>query len=73
MAKVKNRTIHSDDREFLKRVAEELDFLGRRFKLDLRRGRLTQFVLPEHKPKEKGRKGRREARNKRAESAARNN
>lgn len=67
MAKIKNKTIHSEDREYLKRLAEELDFIGRPYRLDLKAGSLIQFALPPQRKKRK--KGKKEARNKRAESA----
>lgn len=70
MAKIKNKTYHSNDRELLKRLAEELDFIGRHYRLDLKAGTLTQFALPPRKPK-KRKQRKKEARNKRAESAAR--
>lgn len=71
MAKIKNKTVHSEDREYLKRLADELEFIGRPFRLDLKAGTLTQFALPPRKPKKKKGKRKKDARNKRAESAAR--
>lgn len=73
MAKIKNKTIWSEDRDYLKFLAEELDFIGRPYRLDLKAGSITQFALPPQRNKKKrGKKGKKEARNKRAESAARN-
>lgn len=69
--KVRNKTIYSEDQEYLKRVAEELDFLGRTYDLNLRAGTLTQIARPKKKVSKKKRK--QDARNKRAESAARRN
>lgn len=72
MAKIKNKTIHSEDLDYLKRLAEELEFIGRPYRLDLKRGTLTQFALPpQRKKRKKGKRGKKEARNKRAESAGR--
>lgn len=70
MSKIKNKVHRYEDREYLKRLAEELDFIGREYRLDLRAGTLTVFALPRRhkkspKPKTK------EVRNKRAESAGR--
>lgn len=69
--KIRNKTIYSEDVEYLKRVAEELDFLGRDYILDARAGTLMQIARPKRKVSKKKRKA--DARNKRAESAARNN
>lgn len=71
MAKIKNKTIHSENREYLKFLAEELDFIGRAYRLDLAAGSITQYAIPPRKPKKKHPHSR-EPRNKRAESAARN-
>jgi len=71
MAKIKNKTVWSDDRDYLKFLAEELDFIGRPYKLDLKAGSITQYALPPQKPKKKDKDSKKEARNKRAESAAR--
>lgn len=76
MARIKNKSIHSEDREYLQRLADELDFLGRRqfYSLDLKEGRLTQFVYPPRKPsKKKTKDDKKVPRNKHAESAARHN
>lgn len=69
--KIRNKTTYSEDREYLKRLAEELDFIGRAYRLDLKEGTLTQFALQPRKPKKSKKQRKREARNKRAESAAR--
>ena len=72
MAKIKNKTIYSDDIAWLERLADELDFIGRYYLLDRKGGRLVQFALPPRKPKKKAHdKGEKAPRNKRAESAAR--
>lgn len=68
--KIKNVTHRSDDPEQLKFWAEELDFIGRPYRLDLKRGVLTVFAIPPRKPKKNKNK---ETRNKRAESAGRRN
>jgi len=70
--KIKNKRIYSDDSAYLERLADELEFIGRPYKLDLKNGVLTQFALPlrHKKSKETPKK---EARNKRAESAGRRN
>lgn len=70
MAKIRNKTIHSEDRGYLQRLADELEFIGREYRLDLREGTLTQYALPQKRKKSKAQK-KKEARNKRAESAAR--
>lgn len=73
MAKIKNKTIWSEDREKLQFLADELEFIGRPYKLNLKEGYLIQFALPPGRTKRrKGKKGKKDARNKRAESAARN-
>lgn len=69
--KIKNKSVYSDDREYLKRLADELSFLGRHYILDLKEGKITQLVYPPRKPKRK-REDDKNPRNKRAESAARN-
>lgn len=51
MVKIKNKAIHSDDREFLKRIAEELQMLGRHYRLDLKNGVLIQLALPPRRRK----------------------
>lgn len=73
MAKIKNKRVFSEDREWLKMLAEELELLGRHYRLDLNGGVLTQYALPPQKPKKKKEEREREPRNKRAESAARRN
>ena len=70
MAKVKNKVHRSDDAEYLKTLAEEIEFIGREFYLDLNAGTLTVFALPQRRRKG-SKKRQKEARNKRAESAAR--
>jgi hypothetical protein len=69
--KIKNKRIHSDDHEYLKYLAEELEWLGRLYKLDLQEGVLIQYALPPQKPSKKKQDRDKEPRNKRAESAAR--
>jgi hypothetical protein len=73
VSSIKNKSVYSNDREYLQRLADELDFLGRGrfYELDLKEGRLTQRIYPPRKVKKKVEKERVE-RNKRAESAARN-
>jgi len=71
VAKIKNKYHHSDDPEQLKFWAEELEFIGRPYKLDLSRGVVVAYALPPQKKKKK--KHEKETRNKRAESAARHN
>lgn len=69
MAKVKNQRFWGDEAT-LRRLADEIKFIGRDYELDLKNGVLIVFALPpRHKksPKEK----KKEERNKRAESAAR--
>jgi hypothetical protein len=70
MAKVKNQRIWSTDREFLTRLAEDFEFIGRPHRLDLKNGCLTVFALPQRKPKKK-KQDEKSPRNKRAESAGR--
>lgn len=53
MSKIKNKVIYSDDQDYLKFLAEELDFIGRQFLLELKKGKITQFALPPQKPKPK--------------------
>jgi hypothetical protein len=72
--KIKNKRIHSNDHEYLQRLADELEWIGRLYKLDLNEGVLIQYALPPQKPSKKKDdkdKREREPRNKRAESAAR--
>jgi len=71
MAKIKNKTIYSDDIAWLERLADELDFIGRYYLLDRKGGRLVQFALPPRKPKKKAADKEKTPRNKKAESAAR--
>lgn len=73
MARIRNKSVYSEDREYLQRLANELDFAGRKpyYELDLKEGRLTQFVYPPHKQKKKKKEDEKAPRNKRAESAAR--
>lgn len=74
MARIRNQSVYSDDREYLQALADELTWLGRGrwLQLDLKGGRLTQLVYPPHKPKRKSDdKDEKAPRNKRAESAAR--
>lgn len=72
MANIRNQSVYSDDHEYLQRLADELEWLGRgKFvDLNLREGRLTQKIYPPRKPSKKQVKEK-EQRNKRAESAAR--
>lgn len=53
MAKIKNSSVYSEDREYLQRLADELEFIGRNYVLDLKEGRLTQLALPPQKPAKK--------------------
>lgn len=72
MAKIKNKSIYSADESYLRFLCDELDFLGRPYELDLKNGRVVQFALPPNRRKRRSKKERkRDARNKRAESAAR--
>lgn len=70
--KIKNQRIYSNDPEYLKRLADEIEFIGRPYKLDLKNGVLLVYALPPRKRKAK-KEHKKEARNKRAESAARRN
>lgn len=70
MAKARNKSIYSTDEAYLKLLCEELKLLGREYRLDLENGRVIQFALPQKRKKSKADK-KKEARNKRAESAAR--
>lgn len=72
MARIRNMSVYSDDSAYLQRLADELNWLGRGrwVDLNLKEGRLTQRVYPPRKPSKKQVKEK-EARNKRAESAAR--
>ncbi len=71
--KNKNQRIWSDDREFLKRIADEQEnYIGRPYKLDLDAGLITIFALPQYHKKKRPPKQKQE-RNKRAESAGRRN
>lgn len=49
--KIRNQRIWSDDQEFLKGLAEDYAFIGRRCRLE--RGLLTVFALPPRKAKKK--------------------
>lgn len=69
--KIKNKRIHSEDREYLQKLADELEWIGRLYKLDLKEGVLIQYALPPQKPSKKKDPREKEPRNKRAESAAR--
>jgi glutamate mutase epsilon subunit len=71
MAKIKNKRVHSEDREYLQRLADELEWIGRSYKLDLKEGVLIQYAIPPHKRRKTKSEKDKEARNKRAESAAR--
>jgi hypothetical protein len=73
MARIRNQSVYSQDREYLQRLADELDFVGRKpfYELNFSEGRLTQFVYPPRKPKKKKQEDEKAPRNKRAESAAR--
>lgn len=75
MARIRNLSVYSTDRDYLQRLADELTWLGRGrwLQLDLKGGRLTQLVYPPHKPKRKrgDDKDEKTPRNKHAESAAR--
>lgn len=62
--KIKNHRIYSDDQEWLKRVAEDYDFIGRRYRLE--QGQLTVFALQTRPKKRKSDKAKTQ-RNKRAE------
>lgn len=65
--KIKNQKIYSEDQEFLKRVAEDFDFIGRRYRLSP--GLLTVFALQTRRKVKKVKTN--TERNKRAESAGR--
>lgn len=68
MTKIRNQRIWSNDQSYLERLAEEMEFIGRPYKLEA--GLFTVFALPPRRQKKKNEKSK-EARNKRAESAAR--
>jgi hypothetical protein len=70
LAKIRNKNVYSNDHAFLQRLADELEFIGRAYRLDLENGVLTQFALPPPKPPKK-KPAERGPRNKRAESAGR--
>lgn len=73
MAKIKNKVVWSEDRVKLQFLADELEFIGRPYKLNLAEGYIIQYALPPQRVNRgKGKKGKKDARNKRAESAARN-
>lgn len=46
MAKIKNKRHFSKDHEYLKMLAEECEFAGREFELDLSNDTLTVLALP---------------------------
>jgi hypothetical protein len=73
MARIRNKSVYSEDKDYLQRLYEELRFLGReKFAvLDLRAGSLTQLVYPPRKPKKSKKEESKTPRNKHAESAAR--
>lgn len=71
MAKIKNKRVYSDDREYLQGLADELEWIGRSYKLDLKNGVLTQYAIPPHKRRKTKSEKDKEKRNKRAESASR--
>lgn len=58
--------------ETLQRLAEEIEFIGREFKLDLKNGVLVVYALPQRHKKSPKTKEKKNERNKRAESASRN-
>lgn len=68
MVKIRNHRIYSDDQEFLLRLADDYEFLGRRYRLE--RGQLTVFALQTRRKRAKKDKDRTE-RNKRAEKTYR--
>lgn len=69
--KIKNKRIHSEDREYLQRLADELAWIGRPYKLDLEAGVLIQYAIAPNKQRKTKSEKEKIARNKRAESAAR--
>ena len=64
--KPKNKSHYSNDPEVLKTLAEEFAMIGRDYRLDLKHGVITQFVLPRKKVKKK-RDDEKNERNKRSE------
>jgi hypothetical protein len=70
MAKIRNKRIYSNDIGYLKFLADELDFIGREYKLDVSQGLLVVYALPPQRKKKKGEREKHE-RNKRAEKHAR--
>lgn len=70
MAKIRNKTVYSDDRDYLKFLASELDFIGREYRLDLKAGSITQFALPQRKVKPKRDKQERDKRSEKFERRA---
>lgn len=70
MAKIRNKRIYSNDIGYLRFLADELDFIGREYKLDTRAGLLVVFALPQKRKPKKGEREKHE-RNKRAEKHAR--
>jgi hypothetical protein len=73
VANIKNKSVYSDDKEYLQRLADELNWLGRGrwVDLNLKEGRLTQLVYPPRRQPKKKEEKEKVVRNKRAESAAR--
>ena len=73
MSKNKNQRIYSTDHDWLRMLAaEQRDYIGRDFKLDLANNMLTIYALPRRFRQESKKKtDDKEPRNKRAESAAR--
>lgn len=72
MTKTRNKRFYGDI-ETLERLAEEIEFIGREFYLDRKNSILTVFALPRRHKKSPKVKEKKEARNKRAESAGRRN
>ena len=58
MTKIKNKSVYSDDKVYLQMLADELEFIGRHYVLDLANGKLTQLALPPPKPPKKDRHAR---------------
>lgn len=67
MAKIKNKTVYSDDTEYLQRLADELEFIGRSYRLDLKAGELTQFALQPRRQKKSKEKQERDKRSEKFE------
>lgn len=70
MSKIKNKSTYSSDREYLLLLAEEFDFLGRPYRLNLKEGSITQITRVQKRLKKT--REEKAPRNKRAESAERN-